>query len=153
MKYLLLLFLALPAEAAIRLDIDSKRMGAKYWLTFETQEKADEYKREKFNDHHWGQNEREVDKAYASEEELKASLKERQEEIDTFEPDENGEIKPVKKTITWITLPAEYTITQTDITAEVDAKKAKEKEIADILKKNTATTAELLKVLKAKFGE
>lgn len=155
MKYVLLLLLAFTshAYAVVRLDIDSKQQG-KFFLEFPTQKEADEYKREKFNDHHWGQNEREIDKANADDEQLKSALKERTEEIDVFEPDEKGEIKPSKKVVTWLTLPAEYTITETDITKEladaqavVDARKKEAEALKLLGSKTSLTNAERDKVL------
>lgn len=125
----------------LRLNITSKD-GGKYWLDFATQAEADAYKEQVKASAHWGK------PAWTEERITPAIL------------DEDGnEISPeVKEEINH---PAEYEITEEDLSAEIAAKEKKEKdkeaaklEAAELLKKSGSfTLAEVTKILKAHLGE
>jgi len=121
MKYLILILLTFNSYADVKVEITNNVNGRKYGAPFKTQLEADAWKAEQINDDSWGKKQRWV---------LKESQTNCLQERDII-PD-MGEMH------TECELPVDYTITEVDITDDVNAKKAKKN--ADTLSMDTIKT-------------
>jgi len=115
MKYLILMLISFNSYADVKIDI-SRSNGGKYGASFKTQQLADDWKADNISNDSWGKPQRW--ETYLA-------------QTDCLQFRDVVEMVLVDEILTPTVIgqdcerPAEYTITQTDITAEVNAKKAK----------------------------
>lgn len=128
MKYLIIFIILLSnsLQANIRVEVENNISGRKFGAEFETQAEADTWKQNQIDKKSWG----------------KPDRWERREDQDTCPGLERLQGDAVEGFYYECFYPVEYTITETDITAEVTARQAK-RDACQVLEVKLKTPADL----------